>query len=118
MYSVGIDVQDIKPFREKPYVAAKRFHERIFTAGEIERCAGRADAADGFAARFAAKEAVMKALGPKRIFAKDIEISQDPDGRPFVTLRRKNVLPENHAVSISISHTGDVAAAVAIVHPL
>ncbi len=118
MYSVGIDVQDIRPFREKPYETAKKFHERIFTPAEIERCSGRADAADGFAARFAAKEAVMKALGPKRIFPKDIEVSQDSDGRPFVKLRRKNILPDNHAISISLSHTGNMAAAVAIVHPI
>ena len=62
MIGVGLDVVDIERFRE---VLARRpaMHQRLFTDGERALAAGRTDPVPALAVRFAAKEAVMKALG-------------------------------------------------------
>ena len=117
MFAVGIDIQDIEPFRKRPYEEKKNFHERLFTAGEIEYCLSKADPAAHFAARFAAKEAVMKALGPRRISPREIEVRNSSGGKPELTIHKKGALPPGHEIRISISHSGSQAAAVALVHP-
>ena len=66
-----------------------RFLRRIFTDGEISYCQSHRNADERFAARFAAKEAVMKALGTgwrKGIRWKDIEVANAPSGKPGVNL--------------------------------
>jgi len=62
MFEIGIDIQDIEPFRKKTLENDGRFYERIFTVEEVEYCLAKADPAPHLAARFAAKEAVMKLL--------------------------------------------------------
>lgn len=67
----------------------ERFRQRVFTAGEIAYCTRRRRNAESFAARFAAKEAVMKALGTgyaKGVWWRDIEIVRER-GAPFLVLR-------------------------------
>ncbi len=59
--STGIDCEAISRF--DALIKNRRFLERVFTAGEIERCLGLRDPAQGLAGYFAAKEACMKALG-------------------------------------------------------
>ena len=117
MYEVGIDIQDVEPFRKRPFGEKKRFYERIFTAPEIEYCTARPDPAPHFAARFAAKEAVVKALGSKNIFISEIEVRLLPDGKPEIELHRPGALPDGHEIKISISHSDLQAAAIALVHP-
>jgi holo-[acyl-carrier protein] synthase len=66
----------------------ERFRQRVFTAGEIAYCLKRARYAESFAARFAAKEAVMKALGTgyaKGVWWRDIEVVR-ASGRPTIVL--------------------------------
>lgn len=65
------------------------FIERVFCAGEIAHCRGKASPAQSFAARFAAKEAVMKALGTGwdgRVNWQDIEVVTDTSGNPGIIL--------------------------------
>ncbi|MFA6450332.1 MAG: holo-ACP synthase [bacterium] len=117
MYSVGIDIQDIEDFRKKPFENNKKFYERLFSVQEIEYCLSKADPAVHFTARFCVKEAVMKALDPRKITPRYIEVVVSEGGRPDVVLHKKNVLPAGHEIKISISHSGLQAAAVAIAHP-
>ena len=59
----GLDAADIGRIAETIQRYGDRFVQRVFTAGEIEYCRAKRDFASSFAARFAAKEAMMKALG-------------------------------------------------------
>ncbi len=66
----------------------ERFRRRVFTADEIAYCAGRKRHAESFAARFAAKEAVMKALGTGMLGVdwREIEVVRAAKGAPFLRL--------------------------------
>lgn len=98
-----------------------RFMRRVLTATERERAAAFADPTPHVAGRFAAKEAVLKMLGTGwrgRIQWTDIEITNDPLGRPQVTLggeceRIADKLGIKH-VLLSITHTAHYASASVI----
>ncbi len=75
--SVGIDATDIPRVRQTLERFGERFRQRIFTEQEIAYCLRHRDPAPNFAARFAAKEAAMKALGTGRalgVLWRDIEV--------------------------------------------
>jgi holo-[acyl-carrier protein] synthase len=100
------------------------FLERWFTDEEIAYCAGKAQPSRHFAARLAAKEAVVKALilpwdGP--VPYRSIEITHDRRGAPVVLLSgRVRESAEQQgigAVRVSLSHCDEYAVAVAITHP-
>jgi holo-[acyl-carrier protein] synthase len=120
---VGIGVDVVEPARIAGMMErhGKRFLERTFTPDEIEYCQGRRRAAEHFAARWAAKEAVAKALKTgftRRITWKDIEIVKEPGGAAAVRLHGKaETLAGRLGVSrihLSITHTGVSCAAVAV----
>ncbi len=88
----GIDVVEV------PRVAAaierfgQRFLERIYTQGEIRYCEAKANRMERYAARFAAKEAAMKALGTgwnRGVRWRDIEVRRQPGGRPTLVFTGK-----------------------------
>ncbi len=102
-----------------------RFVQRVYTAAEIAYCEEHRDPLPRYAARFAAKEAVLKALGTglaRGMRWQDVEITVGPARRPLVVLhgavaeaaRRLGV----RAVQVSLSHAGDYALASAITEPL
>lgn len=106
--------QSIKEFSD-------RFINRIFTLGEQEYCANMSYPAPHYAARFAAKEAVSKALGVgigRHLGWLDMEILRDSLGKPSVTLSgRGKDFAESKGISeimISLSHSRDHAAANAV----
>lgn len=115
--SVGIDIIEIDRIESAARQWGKRFLDRVYTDAEIEICRHRVSS---LAARFAAKEAVMKALGTgaKSISWREIEVLADGDGKPLVRLygRAKNRAEELnlHEFSISLSDTKQVAIAVAV----
>jgi holo-[acyl-carrier protein] synthase len=96
---------------------ADRFLERVFTDDERKACHPRADAASAFAARFAAKEALLKALGaPQGIRWHDMEIVREAGPPAFrlsgiaeAEVRRRRV-----RVFLSMTHDGGVAAATVV----
>jgi len=91
------------------------FAERVFTTRELAYSQGKETKYLNLAARFAAKEAVAKALGQSFAWH-DVEVTNDPDGKPSVILHGKARGAAGGArVHISISHTGEYATAVAIV---
>ncbi|MBN1356182.1 holo-ACP synthase [bacterium] len=98
------------------------FEERVFAPAEIEYCRRMARPERHFAARFAAKEAVMKALGTGwsgGLRFQDIRIDRDPNGAPRVTITE----PSRSAIGdidrmhihVSMSHDGDYAVAIAMI---
>ncbi len=119
MLGIGIDAVDIDRFRQllerRPGAAA-----RLFTEAELAYGARWHDPAPRLAARFAAKEAVMKALGVGLgAFAfRDVEVVSSPSGAPSVVLRGPaEALAGSLGVEswrLSLTHTDSLAQAVAV----
>ncbi len=113
---VGIDLIEIERIRR----ALERypgFRERCFTEAEIAYCDSRRNPAQSYAGRFAAKEAVGKALGRGVPFTwREIEIAGR--GKPQVTLSGSMLAAARRLgverVDVSITHSETTAAAVAI----
>lgn len=110
-FSLGIDIVEVP--RVARLIKNQRFLRRIFSGGEVAYCRGKKNAAQHYAVRFAAKEAVYKALGRPGVLHKDISVRRQVNGKPMVelhgTLRRLQ-----KRVSISLSHTSSYAVAVAL----
>lgn len=115
LVSVGIDIADVGRFRRMAFRKNSQFYSRIFTKKEIAYCLSRPDPSPHFAARFAAKEAVIKAvpsLGGVSLAL--IEVVHGKGNEPHVHLGlRKNGLSAN-GISVSLSHLGKYAVACAV----
>jgi holo-[acyl-carrier protein] synthase len=119
---VGTDIVAIGRIEALMRDRGAPFLERWFTAGEIGYCSGKAVPSRHFAARFAAKEAVVKALpvawdGP--LPWRSIEIVSDPRGVPSVCLSGAILDAATRAgvseIKVSLSHCDEYATAVALV---
>ncbi|HEY0051023.1 MAG TPA: holo-ACP synthase [Pyrinomonadaceae bacterium] len=123
--SVGIDIIEVYRIRET-IERTPRFVERVFTGGERAYCEAKgAAAAQSYAARFAAKEACLKALKTGwrgRITWHDIEITNDENGVPSLQIRgaAREILESLGADSIhlSLSHTSEHAIATVILEKI
>jgi holo-[acyl-carrier protein] synthase len=115
---IGIDIIE-NPRFARAMERHPRLLERVFTSSEREYCRSRPDPARHFAARFAAKEAVGKALGTGVRCWRDIEISGG--GRPEVTVTGGAAAAAGGLgatrLSVSISHGDLVSVAVAVAEP-
>jgi len=115
--SVGVDIVETERIESATRQWGKRFLDRVYTEAELKICRDRVLP---LAARFAAKEAVMKVLGTgaKGISWREIEILADGNGKPLVKLygRARNKAEELNlnGFSISLSDTKQLAIAVAI----
>ncbi len=119
MIGIGIDLVEVGRFRtvlaRRPSVAA-----RLFTAAERESLESRADPVPGLAARFAAKEAVMKALGVGigAFGFSEVEVLRLPSGAPELAVTgRAAALASSLGVttfSVSLTHTDETASAVVV----
>lgn len=124
--SVGVDLIEVGRIQRalEDDKIGRRFRERVYTEQEIRYCErkGRGKYAS-YAGRFAAKEAVMKALGrgwSRDVSWLDIEVRPAPGGRPEISLHRKTSAWARklkiHNFSLSITHTRDYAMAYVIAH--
>ena len=117
MQGIGIDIVEVPRIAEK--IRDPKFLQRIFTPAEIEECQKLAHAEQAFAARFAAKEAVGKALGTGiggKLSWQDVEILRTETGSPTVNLSHSAIEQHNNPIiKISLSHTENYAVAVAII---
>ena len=88
----GIDIAEVPRIREVIERHGERFLKRVFTEGEIQYCESKANRVERYAARFAAKEAGMKAIGTgwnHGVRWRDIEVARKPGGRPTLLLHGK-----------------------------
>lgn len=118
---VGIDIIEIDRIQDSVDKYGDRFLDKIYTKSELEYCLGKSSKYQHLAARFAAKEAVYKALttGWHEVATwQDIEISNEPNGMPIVTLKGKlkDFLSADKSLKISISHSRDYVTCMAIVY--
>ena len=118
---VGTDLIRVSRVRKLADRFPGRIGKKVFTTGELQYCLKKNDAAVSLAGRFAAKEAVMKALGTgwrSGVRFIDIEIVRAESGRPSIVLHGKvaEIARERGiaTVHISITHDGDIASATAI----
>lgn len=119
MTGAGIDLIEIKRI-ERALTRRPRLAERIFTAAELEAAGGRARPARHLAARFAAKEAALKALGLGGLRLHEVEVTGGHDTPPALRLSGSaaTIAAERGiALDVSLTHTRDLAAAVVTTHP-
>jgi holo-[acyl-carrier protein] synthase len=109
--NIGLDLVEID--RIAHAMANPRFVERVLTEAEREVCRS----ASSVAGRWAAKEAIYKALG-KDIGWLDIEILNIEGGKPLVKILKKGVMEPDCFLHVTISHERSVAGAVAIYEKL
>jgi holo-[acyl-carrier protein] synthase len=112
----GCDLQRIADVSDAVRDFGARYLDRVYTAAEQE--AGRLGGSASLAARFAAKEAVLKLIGTADgVDPRSVEIRQE-DGRPVVRLSGRAALLAEDAglgpIDVSLSHSGDHALAVAV----
>jgi len=108
---VGIDITEVARIR-RLFRKTPAFLNRFFTPEEIAYCLNGKNACERIAARFSAKEAVIKALDRKDLPLKSIAISKAETGRPKVGLRGSGL--KGITVMLSLSHTENYACASAI----
>ena len=115
---LGTDIQEIAPFAARPFAADPAFYMLTFSEGERAYCLACAQPAQHFAARFAAKEAVVKAFGTVcTLSPAAVEIERSPAGAPSVRLSAEAsaLVPDDLRVFVSVGHCEEWAYAVAVV---
>jgi holo-[acyl-carrier protein] synthase len=114
----GVDITEVKRIEAAVQRFGGRFLKRVFTPAEVSYCMGKTNAAERLAARFAAKEAGMKAIGTglrHGITWHDVEVVRLPGQRPVLKFSGKAAefaarlgCKRTH---LSLSHTADQAIA-------
>jgi len=117
----GIDIAEVPRIAQALNRHGERFLHRVYTEGEINYCDSKANRIERYAARFAAKEAAMKALGTgwnHGVRWRDIEVFRLPGGRPTIKFHGKAAEFAARLgmtnVALSISHTSEQAIAQVI----
>ena len=119
--AIGIDIIEIARVEEVFSRQGERFRERVFTEGEVDYCERRALRMSSYAARFAAKEAAMKALGTgwsDGVRWRDIEVVRGEKGAPALHLHGR-ALERLHEIGarrahLSLTHSEQIAMAEVI----
>ena len=121
---IGQDICDVERIESTIIKFGERFKKRIYSEREINKSESRRNSIDSYARRFAAKEAVSKALGTgfrKGVFYKDIEVINLKSGKPTIELKGgaldqfRLITSNNKNASIEISLTDDKKLALSIV---
>jgi len=117
----GIDIAEVPRIAESIARFGDRFLQRVYTEGEIRYCESKANRHERYAARFAAKEAAMKALGTgwnHGVRWRDVEVARQAGSRPTIIFHGKAA--EFAAklgavrVALSLTHTKEQALAQVI----
>ena len=115
----GTDIIEVERIKDSIEKLEDKFLNRVFTEKEIKYCEDKKITKyEHYAARFAAKEAIFKAISPLldnkfSIDWTDIEILNDDQGRPYAVLSKENF--KNINIDISLSHIKEYALATAVV---
>ncbi|MBI3968532.1 MAG: holo-ACP synthase [Chloroflexi bacterium] len=117
MLSSGVDAVEIERIRAVYEQHGQRFLGRVYTAREVAHCRGRISE---LAARFAAKEAISKALGTgmRGVAWREMEVVSDPRGKPLVELHGRARARANELglreFALSLTHSRDLAIAFVV----
>lgn len=117
----GIDIAEVPRVASAIARFGHRFLQRVYTESEICYCESKANRVERYAARFAAKEAAMKALGTgwnHGVRWRDVEVCRRPGGRPTIVFHGKAAefaarIGAAH-IALSLSHTAEQAIAQVI----
>jgi holo-[acyl-carrier protein] synthase len=117
--AVGTDICDVRRIKDIEEKYGNRFLQKVFTSREIAYCLKKITKHNSLAARFAAKEALLKALGTglrNGLQWKEIEIDNDPLGKPYFRFygQLEKIL-NKQTVLLSLSHTAENAIAFVII---
>ena len=115
MITTGIDIEDISRFENKTLEKDKKFLDRIYTKDELDYCFKFSNPASRLAARYCAKEAVVKALSnlySKTISYNKIEVVKKTNGSVGVNILIDELKKYNYSLSISHDKTKAVAFVV------
>jgi holo-[acyl-carrier protein] synthase len=120
--ATGIDLIEISRIKAVFARSGDRFRDRVFTRSEIDYCESQGSPFSSYAARFAAKEAVMKALGKgwfDGVRWTDIEVIREDSGRPSIklgafALAQFNILG-GERIHLSLSHSRELAIAQVVI---
>ncbi len=120
LLGLGIDIIEIDRIKKSIENYGDRFLNKVFTAEEIKYCDSKFNKFQHYAARFAAKEAVYKALASgwqAGLRWKDIEIQNDAAGMPSINTsgKLKSFLSDDTQLRVSISHSENYVTSVAII---
>ncbi len=118
---IGIDIIEIERIKESIDKLGDRFLNKIYTKKELEYCVAKANKYQHYAARFAAKEAIYKAISTsygKGIGWHEVEIFNEPNGMPSVKLygNLKNFLGDDKDLKITMSHSDNYVTCFAILY--
>lgn len=117
----GIDIIEVPRIAAAIERFGRRFLERLFTEAEIRYCDSKHNRAERYAARFAAKEAALKAIGTgwrRGVSWREVEVGHEPGGRPTIRFSGRAAafaarLGMKRA-ALSLSHTAQQAVAQVI----
>lgn len=119
----GIDIIEIERIEKSVNDYKEHFLNKIYTQNELDYCLAKKNKMQHLAARFAAKEAIIKAISPlyeEGVSWKDIEIYNEKSGIPRVRLLGKlsSLIDETRDLKISMSHSDHYVTCFAILHLL
>ena len=109
----GVDITEVKRLRQAVEKWGNGFLNRVFTTEELENAKSRGSLYQHLAGRFAAKEAVFKALGDQGLTWRDVQILNDEEGKPYCQIL--NGRGKKIDIHISISHVKNYAVASAVI---
>ena len=116
---IGIDITEIKKIKEN--IRSLAFQQKVFTPAELKAVDRFKNKAEHLAGKFAAKEALMKAIGAgiwQEVWFSQIEVLNDEVGKPYIKVRgeaEKRIKESgSEKIHVSISHSGGMAVAVVI----
>ena len=121
IYGIGIDLVKVKRIEEALGRWGERFQNKVFTPGEVRYCLQKKTPSPNFAARFAAKEAFVNALGigiRRGVHWKDVEVERGPLGKPVLKIYGRAVeicqKERIEGLFLSLTHDGEYSGAVVV----
>ena len=125
IFGVGTDIVNINRLKKSLNKRNSSFKKKIFSKKEISYCEKKSNPIPFYAKRFAAKEALSKALGTgirKGISFKNIEVKNDISGKPFIKLNgeaeiflKKKIKNKKYSVHLSLSDESFLAQAFVLI---
>jgi len=119
----GVDIVSVPRLERMVRRHGKRFLDRIFTREEQSYCESKRYKYEHYAARFAAKEAMMKALEIRRrnrLRFREIEVRRRPTGKPEIAMtpesRQRFGVPAEAQIELSMAHERDFAVSFVVLH--